>query len=407
MSDTSADFDRLTAILAGRGLPAGTLTETEWDRLVALAARHDVAPLLYATLEQRAFRVPPAVGDALRKAYLTSAARSLRLSHELRQVLTSLKAARIPVIVLKGACLAESVYEDIALRPMGDADLLVRRNDVASALEALQGTGHVPAAPLDAAAEQTINDSAALSRPGGMRIDLHWTVVTPRYHGPFGEGDLEGLWARANPWTVAGVPVLILSPTDLLLHLCMHASVFHRFGELMLRSFLDMARVADRHRGTIEWDQFCARANRWGIANGVHLALRLATEWTDLAVPESALAALEADSVDEGTVEWARLKVLNGASPGMESEAVRLFGGAGLRDHALLLRVAAGPFLGFAGRVRREPGNAWRGLRGYSVRLMGTLVREGSAAWKLVRRDQSSAADARREARLREYLGWR
>jgi hypothetical protein len=38
---------------------------------------------------------------------------------------------------------------------------------------------------------------------------------------------------------------------------------------------------------------------------------------------------------------------------------------------------------------------------------MGTLVREGSAAWKLVRRDQSSAADARREARLREYLGWR
>jgi len=46
---------------------------------------------------------------------------------ELGQLLRSLKDRGVEVIVLKGAALAETVWKNIALRPMADMDLLVDR----------------------------------------------------------------------------------------------------------------------------------------------------------------------------------------------------------------------------------------------------------------------------------------
>ena len=63
-------------------------------------------------------------------AYLENAARNLRLYDNLCKVLKILRRDGIPVIVLKGAHLAELVYGNRALRFMGDLDLLVQKDDV-------------------------------------------------------------------------------------------------------------------------------------------------------------------------------------------------------------------------------------------------------------------------------------
>ncbi len=56
----------------------------------------------------------------LKKEYQWSLARNMILFDELNRVLKAFNEAGIEVIVLKGAALAQTVYPDIALRPMGE-----------------------------------------------------------------------------------------------------------------------------------------------------------------------------------------------------------------------------------------------------------------------------------------------
>src|SRR5262245_58242999 len=90
----------------------------DWDRVVDLAYQHDIAPLLY-----RSVRVLEGTPDApaaikrLREAYLANALRNTLLFQELQKILTVLRDCRKPVVALKGAALAETVYGNRALRP--------------------------------------------------------------------------------------------------------------------------------------------------------------------------------------------------------------------------------------------------------------------------------------------------
>jgi hypothetical protein len=71
-------------------------------------------------------QIPNDIMTQLRSHYIESLARNMLLFDELNRVLKAFNEAGIEVIVLKGAALAETVYPDIALRPMGDVDLLIK-----------------------------------------------------------------------------------------------------------------------------------------------------------------------------------------------------------------------------------------------------------------------------------------
>ncbi len=152
----------LPSLLRGSPVPAG-LTQADWQRLVAEATRHGLAPFLYHRLahprstgipasEVVEASLPAVVGqcvppvnsqpptlnpqlppgkppssvlDVLRESFLKNATRNALLYHDLAQVLTTLQTAGIKVAVLKGTHLAALIYPHIGLRPMADIDLLV------------------------------------------------------------------------------------------------------------------------------------------------------------------------------------------------------------------------------------------------------------------------------------------
>jgi Uncharacterised nucleotidyltransferase len=129
MTESNPDAERLIALLAERDVATETLAVAEWERLIALALRHKVAPVVYVRLKGHGLTPTPKAAERLRQIHLASATRNLRLFQELGNILSALQAANLPVIPLKGACLAETVYGNIALRPMGDVDLLVKPDD--------------------------------------------------------------------------------------------------------------------------------------------------------------------------------------------------------------------------------------------------------------------------------------
>jgi hypothetical protein len=284
------------------------LDGTSWNELILAADKHQVTSLLYWRLKntEPAGNVLVEAMARLRRAYYAEAARAVLRGHGLSPLLAVLGEAGVPVIVLKGACLAEAVYVNIALRSMSDVDLLVPRVELPRAQAILLDLGYGPQQRKDI--ELLCRRNMELDAFVGVdpSVELHWSIAVPT--SPF-RIDIAGLWERAQPATIAGVHVLALSPEDLLLHLCLHASHQHGF-ECGLRPFCDIAEAVRHYGSELDWSQFVDRAREWGASRYVGLTLHLARNLLAVPVPEDVLGQLVPGGLDSRMLKEATKYVL-------------------------------------------------------------------------------------------------
>lgn len=226
----------------------------------------------------------------------TATVRNLRLYQELGVILTALRAQNIPVIVLKGAHLAATVYPHPALRSMNDIDLLFHPTDVASAVEVLHALGYQPAAPIEWTNYLTIAQHLPrFGKPNVVAgVEVHWTITRPDQVYSIAQ---DGLWARATPVTLAGVAVFGLCPEDLLLHICEHATYHHHCLQRM-RFLCDIDALVRHYAQVLDWAQVQQQAQAYRWAKGVHLALLLARQLLATPVPDTVIQHLQADGFD-------------------------------------------------------------------------------------------------------------
>ena len=85
------------------------LSTGNWDELIRQSRRHSVTPLLYHRIKaiDPTPGIPAQVMQELRKIYLLSAESNIKRYNELSKWLRLIQNDGIPVIVLKGAALAE------------------------------------------------------------------------------------------------------------------------------------------------------------------------------------------------------------------------------------------------------------------------------------------------------------
>jgi len=305
------------SVKAGSRLPdlVPRASVDDWNEALDAAVREHVAPLLFKRLKERDARtcVPDSVWKQLRLAYFTSGDRNTRLYRELRTVLECLRSAGIPVIVLKGAYLAEAVYRDVGLRPMCDSDLMVPRQDLERAEAVLLNMGAVylkrpPLTPEEGFGQGC--GKADHARPVAIRdlaIEIHWTIAAP--NGPV-RTEVVDIWKRARPTRTAEVEVLSLSPEDLLLHLCLHLCYHHNC--VGLRSLCDIGESVHRFSGAMDWRQVTGSARAWGGARYVGLALHLARSLLAADVPADVLERLVPGGLDPRVLKAASATVTSG-----------------------------------------------------------------------------------------------
>jgi hypothetical protein len=354
--------------------------------------------------------LPPAALQVWQRAYHATALTHQLYSQALQRVLCALQDRGTAVIVLKGAALAETVYPCGAVRPMRDVDLLVRAEALSRVEDTLAAMGYRLAEGAHPKAWWRAQHFQLAFRkpeapPFDVPLEVHWHIDRPSR--PFAI-ELEGLWQRAIPATVAGVDTRILAPEDLLLHLCLH-TCRHAGGplhegrmNLRLLSFCDLAAVVRHATPRVDWAQLAQRAQQWGVAPYVALPLQLTRDLLGAAVPEAALAALSPEGVEGRLLSWLCDELLE--DPGTSPPALarlRHWQRGGFRDWAAVLGTLR-PTRARA-QAAGSPTAAPRYVD-YPVRLAHLLRRFGPVLWRLIRQDPVLSAQAERKVHLATWL---
>ncbi len=230
MRDPTSPFPKILSWLrTGQAPEPGD--EEEAILLVEQAEAHGLAGSLASAVVDAPSRWSESHRQRLRHLLLTHLATTVRMLNFGRQIMDDLLSAGIRTLPLKGAALAETLYDSPGERPMGDIDLLVI-DAWPAALDVLGGMGHVTVAAADHA--------HALRSPEGYILELHRNVVSCGDLFPF---DHDRLWeaSRIGPGLIPRTP----APEDLLLTLALHTVFQHGFA-LPLRNYLDIRHLLDK-----------------------------------------------------------------------------------------------------------------------------------------------------------------
>lgn len=228
-SKVAADLVRTLAATGSLPeLPPGLSFQSFAD----LAEAQGLSGVLLQAVEDVPERWPADLRLALATTRRRRLARALGQIRLARRVVDLLAERRIRALPLKGAVLAETVYDLESDRPMSDVDVLALER-WPDGVAALREAGFV---------EVDHGDHAwAFAEPSSRELlELHRSVTSCPGLFPL---DAEGLWGRSRPGR--GQISRLPSPEDLLVQLALHAAFQHAFV-LSLVQWLDFRRVLER-----------------------------------------------------------------------------------------------------------------------------------------------------------------
>lgn len=275
-------LDALSSLLAGRAP-----TEVDWVAVLALANQALVTPQIYSAALQAGTlsQIPLEARSFLHDVWIRNRERNRRLLLQLQDAIWALNAAEITPTLLKGAASwtarqPRSEHD----RLLTDLDLLVRPEEAAAAVSALEAAGFVTHARYD---DPDSYVAAELGRPEDVGIiDLH-----RRPPGP--EALVRAALAlpgQTMPVSWSGVRAVAPSPAVQVFLLVLHDQFqdggYWR-GEFSLRHLMDIAALS-RHAGGVDWSVLAQLAQSRLVRSAVDVQLLAAATIGGALVPKSA-----------------------------------------------------------------------------------------------------------------------
>lgn len=257
-----------------------------WQSTVDLdnlpSTHYVILPLLARNLERMEIDHPwlPKLKGIYRRAWY---ANQLAL-RPLARLTASLKEAGIPCLLVGAAALGQSVYPEIALRPVDFLRLLVPQEQVVGAVERLLTVGWQlqPANhPWRQAVQSPWQSALRFSNPVGDSFALEWRALALWPSA----GIDEAFFRRAVPMAVGESTVQIPEPTDHLLR------VWASLEEGFLTGLVDAAHLI--RAGGIDWPRFVEMAIACQLAATAAIGLGLLAQSGELGIPGEVIERLE------------------------------------------------------------------------------------------------------------------
>ncbi len=266
-----------------------------WNRLLKLAHRHHLAPLLFLNLSRLA--VPGAPADALaslRDYFQKNSAFSLLFTGELVRLLARLSGRGIDAIPYKGPAMAMKLYGHVVSRQFCDLDILVRECDVWHASRVIEELGFVSDAMVSDKKRTVFLQhtyTRVFSRDAGRTlVELHWKIAEPYFGVQF---DAASLWPRRELMPLRGTTVSKPGAEDLLVMLCVHGG---RHGWDKLEGVCSVAALLQQ-TPAFDWDYAWQRSREMRCQRMLTFGLLLADGLFHIPLPAAAAAMVRSPSL--------------------------------------------------------------------------------------------------------------
>lgn len=277
-------YDEMSRLMSSR---------LDWETVMQRARHHGLVALLHRHLRQPALKefVPADVRLRLRGAVVSLTGRYMWARAELERILTAVNNQGCEPILLRGFSLAETAYEDPALRPFGDIDLLVRESEWSAfwhtlIKEGLEPTGHdEPVLPTRLIPEDMLDHCLSFRNDAGLLVEAK---LDPLELG-LRMRSLEELWERSSVFRVGSGVARQLDFCDGLLALCVH---LNRHGYNRLIWFLDIAHLVRARGGELNWAALAESASAENVRPSVFCGLSLLNTLLGDVVPDEILSRL-------------------------------------------------------------------------------------------------------------------
>ncbi len=239
-------------------LATGSEVETAWNELSRRVARpvnlfrrdrgdlRRLGPLLHVSLREAGVDVDPDTSGRLRLSLFREELRSREVGRITRAVLESLGEAGHRPVVLRGAALGRTIYDDPALRHSHDLELLLPEDGaVAEAASALAGSDLTPVGSPDSPE----SGDRVLEHPTGMPVVLRSRLFASP-HVSLASEEIMGRTERAR---IAGTEARVLAPAEALVAALGGAAL--RSGRSSLQWACDVS-LLTRRRPELDWERF-------------------------------------------------------------------------------------------------------------------------------------------------------
>ncbi len=329
--------NRLLLYCAQTRIPEDTLNKVKdimslplnWEEVLESASWYGISPLLYKNLNDiyEGHFVPREIMDKLRADYHRNLAWNMYIYEELKRILDAFHEKGVEVIILKGVALAKFVYGDISLRPMGDIDLMVKKEDLPYAEKIMLELGYL--FQVNKSSEwykENHNHIEYTNQEKNIPVEIHWHRSNKSHPDRICVNDtsiIEGWWEHAKNIEFNGIKALILSPEDLILHLCLHF-IKHRFlnqsggfnggfnSKGALIQLCDIFQILIHYRTEINWEILKSKAEKYGIESLISTTLFVLNEFRkeNDDVFHDAFCVFTAESIDKELIGLINKKIL-------------------------------------------------------------------------------------------------
>lgn len=291
-----SDSRELALILAAsRGDPTREAVRTlmegplDWERLTRLARERHATQGVWHVVS--AYPHLPPEAAALQRLAVVNDFRRFHIGRLVIRVARALEPAGVRFAVLKGAALLIGGVRRPVQRTMSDIDILVLSGSPEDAWRACRADGWTLVDEAwDEALYRDHHHLPPLADPEGVNVGLE-------IHRALLPGiDLVGIdaaafGARARTVRLDGVPVLVPSLEDLLLHDCLHFAWSNKLHRGAWHAFADAHAIVDDP--AFDWGRFVALATSPRSRRCCYWALRLGRVVADLPVPAEVLRSLD------------------------------------------------------------------------------------------------------------------
>lgn len=272
---------RLLAALTQSVRPVVFPDRFDWTRVIELADRHRVAPVIFRNLSTSAsISIPPEVKQDLQSRYEANARRALMHYAETMRVTRLLAHEGIRAAPFKGAPLAHHLYGDVAYRHAGDIDVLISGRDYLTADAVLTKHGFVRENPSIVPNTRELTrlqhrrkDAIYLHPRHAYRLELHWQLLDMPSYFPLS-------WPMTNRTRMAGEFLPAMPLHTLAMYLCTHGA---SSGWFRLKWLVDISRLVVHPHFDIE--RVLSKARDEGLERVFTQALALCRLLFDIDLP--------------------------------------------------------------------------------------------------------------------------